>query len=103
MKKKDLTEEFLIDMWLKKYHNTTIKELLIKHPSWGEDPQAHTREFYEIYQVTQEQCDEWEKEAKKIVRKTLGLSKKYVDRSFSSTALNTAPRVKQSKDKDNGT
>ena len=52
MKKKDLTKEYLLDMWLGKYHNTSIQQLLKENPEWEEHPQEHTREFYDKYKAT---------------------------------------------------
>lgn len=88
-KKKQLSEEDLINLWMKKYYNTTIEEEYIKNP-WKEP-----REFYDRYQCTQEQHDEWEVEAKKVYKKTTGLSDYAVKRYWGFTYLNVSPRVKK--------
>jgi hypothetical protein len=94
MKKPKITETDLINGWLEKYHNTTIDKVLEENPTWKDNPQEHTREFYDKYPVTQEQHDEWVEWAKETLRKTLRKSKKYIDRSWWSVYLNVAPTIK---------
>lgn len=67
IKKKDLTYTFFRDMWLKKYHNTTSAEVAKKHPDL-----ANTPDWFLLYPCTQEQADEWEAEAKEIMKKHFG-------------------------------
>ena len=46
-----LTENDIINWWLKKYHDITIEEIMKDHPEYEED----SREFFRKYAVTQEQ------------------------------------------------
>lgn len=85
--------EELLDLWLVKYHNTTIQKVKDEHPEWMENPQEHTRDFYNTYLVTQEQHDEWENEAKLLLRKKYKISKWMVDRGWWSVYLNCSPSV----------
>lgn len=93
-KKKELTQEMLIDLWLSRYHNTTLNEVIKEHPEWMDEPQKHSKDFYNTYAVTQEQHDEWYDDAKKIVKDYYNLSKKEVNKQFMWIYLNVAPTVK---------
>jgi hypothetical protein len=93
MKKPKITEGDLVNLWLKKYYNTNIEKILEENPTWKENPDVHTREFYEKYQVTQEQHDEWVIEAKELLRVKLRKSKKYIDRTWWSVYLNCSPQI----------
>lgn len=75
--------------WLK-YHNTNVDEVLLKHPE-----EAKTPKWYELYAVTQEQHDEWEKWAKEYVRKTCKVSKKLVEHDWCWIHLDAAPDIKK--------
>jgi len=93
MKKPKITETDLLNLWLEKYHNTNIEKILEENPTWKENPDAHTREFYEKYQLTQEQHDEWVIEAKELLRVKLRRSKKYIDKTWWSVYLNCSPQI----------
>jgi hypothetical protein len=93
MKTPKITEEDLINLWLEKYHNTNIEKILEENPTWKENPNEHTREFYEKYKVTQEQHDEWVIEAKELLRVKLRRSKKYIDKTWWSVYLNCSPSI----------
>jgi hypothetical protein len=94
MKKKQLTEEDLINWWLTKYHNTTVAGVQKLHPDWTHDnPKFDSRMFYEAYQVTEAQHDEWRAWAVEEYRKSFKLSKKGAERGFCWIYLNTAPMV----------
>jgi len=93
MKTPKITEEDLINLWLEKYHNTNIETILEENPTWKENPNEHTREFYEKYKVTQEQHDEWVIEAKELLRVKLRRSKKYIDKTWWSVYLNCSPSI----------
>ena len=86
--KHKLTQEDLINIWMKKIFNTTIQEEIAKDPD-----KFKSYNWYKEYQVTQQQHDEWETEAKEVFRKYLKLSKKLVDRYWGLTYLNTSPTV----------
>lgn len=94
-KKKEMTERECIDWWLKKYHNTTLKDVEDTHPEWLKDPQKHTRDFYEAYAVTQEQHDEWHEWFLSEVMKRFKYSKKLARRRTAFDYLNVSPSIKQ--------
>ena len=85
--------EELLDLWLVKYYNVTMQKVKEDNPEWMKNPQEHTRDFYEKYPVTQEQLDEWEKEAKKLLNKKYKMSKCMIDKGWWSVYLNCAPSV----------
>ena len=89
--KHKLTQEDLINIWMKKIFNTTIQEEVEKNP----DKFKKFSNWYKDYQVTQQQHDEWEIEAKEVFRKYLKLSKKLVDRYWGLTYLNTSPTIQK--------
>lgn len=98
MKRHELTTDYLVDLWLKKYHNTTLEEVKKNHPEWVKDEDAmqqNTRTFYETYQVTNEQHDEWYNEAIEIISKVYGISKKTAKKNFAFAYLNCAPMIRK--------
>jgi hypothetical protein len=88
MKKSEITSEFIMDYWLKKYHNITVAWLLENEPELIKSP-----DWYEKYAVTQEQHDEWYNWAIDIIAKTFRLSKKTTKRNFVFDYLNLSPSV----------
>ena len=80
--------EELINLWLEKYHGITVQQVFKEHPDWD------SKTFYKTYQVTQQQHDDWYKEAIALVKKRKGLSIKYIKRVFAFDYLNCAPDVK---------
>ena len=84
-----IKEEDLYNGWLK-YHNTTIEEVIKKHPRL-----IKTSKWFSKYPVTQEQHDEWNKWAKKHVQKVTKMSKRILERGWWSIYLNYAPSVKK--------
>lgn len=97
MKKLPSTDE-LVELWLEKYHNTNLQKVLEENPEWKENPHEHTRDFYQKYLVTQEQHDEWEKEAKVLLNKKYKISKWLIDRGWWSVYLNCSPSIKKETD-----
>lgn len=91
--KKRLTDTDIINWWLEKFHNTNIAKLLKEHPDWEKDPQAHTKEFYDMHKVTQEQHDEWREWAITALAKERRLSKRYIKMGFWVLDLNAAPSI----------
>ena len=89
-RKEKLTEEYIINGWLKKYHGITVEELVRNEPEL-----CKTADWFRKYSVTQEQHDEWYKWAVKEIAKNMGDTQKYVERHFAFTYLNTAPNVKK--------
>ena len=93
MKRKELTEEYVINWWLEKYHNTNLDQVLKDHPEW-DDGENHSRDFYNTYAVTQKQHDEWHKWFIDTVAKTHGTSKKWARKNTCFDYLNVAPSIK---------
>lgn len=88
MKPHELTQEYLINGWLLKNHDITVKELIEKEPELVKSP-----EWFRKYAVTQEQHDEWYKWAISIVMKTYKMNKKMAQRNFAFPYLNTSPSI----------
>lgn len=97
LKKKDISEEHIVDTWLFKYHNTTLKEIEkdFKKDKNGQFLTGESKKFYKKYEVTQKQHDEWVDEIKVVLKKKFNISKKMFERSFPWTYLNTAPSIKK--------
>ena len=85
-----LTSEYIMEGWLKKYHNLTVEELMEKEPELVQTP-----EWYKKYAVTQEQHDEWYEWAINEISKNQRCSKKAAKRSFVWDYLNLAPNIKE--------
>lgn len=85
---KYIDRDLLLNEWLK-YHNTTVEELIAKHPKevLG-DPT-----WFKLYPVTQEQHDEWMDWAKKYVKGILKLKGKQFDYNWGMIYLDSAPSV----------
>jgi len=90
-KRKELTEEMLIDWWLTKYHNTTLKEVFAQHPDWT------SKEFYPTFAVTEEQHNEWHDWMIKELMKYFCIGKKAARKDSWAIYLNTSPSVKTEK------
>jgi hypothetical protein len=78
----------LINWWLKKYHDLTIEELVVKEPELTKTP-----EWYKKYAVTQSQHDEWREWAIKTLMKENRMNRKRVERNWWAVYLNTAPSI----------
>lgn len=91
--KKRLTETGILDKWLGDYHSTSIEQILIKYYEWAAEPEKYTRIFYDTYQVTQEQHDEWCDWMVRVIAKQERCSLKYAKRITWAVYLNTAPSV----------
>ena len=87
-----LSEEDIVNHWLEKYHNTNTVKVLKDHPEWDDD-KDHSREFYNEYQVTQEQHDEWQLWTIKAIAKDKKVSQKYVKKSWWMIHLNSSPMI----------
>lgn len=90
MKRKELTQEQLINGWLQKYHNISVVELIEKEPEL-----VKTSDWFEKYAVSQEQHDEWYEWAIEQVCKYFRCGKKHAKRAFAFDYLNIAPAVKE--------
>ena len=89
MRKLNLTEEYLINGWMVKFHGLTLEE------AWNKDPWIDSKEFYDRYAVTQEQHDEWREWMIKTIVKESKLPRNYVERSASLIYLNCSPNIKK--------
>lgn len=116
-KKKQISEEDLINWWLERYHHTNLERVMEEHPDWKEidekikainehrgwskeendairyQQNLNSREFYSLYPVTKEQHDEWYEWAKEEIRKVTGYKKSYIDKHWWSIYLNTSPTI----------
>lgn len=93
--KKKLTEDEFVNWWLKKFHKTTIKQVLKDHPEWDTESDTwDSRTFYEAYPVTQKQHDKWYKWAITRLQKHYGISKAAAKKWFAMPYLNVAPMIK---------
>jgi hypothetical protein len=90
MKKSEITSEFIMNYWLKKYHNIDIDWLMKNEPEF-----IKSSDWYKKYAVTQEQHDEWYNWAIDTMSKTFKLSKTTVKRRFVFDYLNLSPSVKE--------
>lgn len=79
----------LLNLWLSKYHNTTVEEIIAKHPK----EVLESPDWWKLYPCTQEQEDEWIKEAKELLNKKYKISKKILDISWWSVYLDCSPYV----------
>ena len=86
---KRVNREVLLDWWLKKYHNTTVKKVINKYPK----EILESPDWFKLYPCTQEQCDEWEKWAKTHIKNTTKMSKKVIDKEWPFIYLECAPYV----------
>lgn len=89
-RKQPLTQEFIMDWWLNKYHNISIKWLIE-----NEAELIKTFHWYLKYPVTQEQHDEWYSWAIDYMSKYYRKSKKRTMKDFCFDYLNCSPSVKQ--------
>ena len=87
-----MTQDDFINWWLEKYHNTNCDEVIKLHPEWNDG--NHSRDFYDAYQVSQEQHDEWYNWFIGAIKKEFRVSKKYARMHSWATYLNVAPTVK---------
>ena len=86
--KQQLSETDLVNLWMTKIFNVKLEDEMILFPE-----RFKKSNWYSFYQVTQQQHDEWEKEAKELIHKKLKLTKKYINKYWGLTYLNTSPMV----------
>ncbi len=87
--KKEVDRYEIIDLWLKKYHGITAKELTEKEPELVKTPA-----WFGKYPVTQKQYDEWKSEARAYIKKRTGCSKVSLDHSFPYVELDCGPTIR---------
>lgn len=88
------TENEIRDLWLQKYHNTNIEEIITKYPK----EILESSKWFEMFPCTQEQNDEWVKEAKQFLKKKYKTSKWMVDKVWWMIGLHCSPYVKREED-----
>ena len=91
--KRLLSQEFVMDWWLQKYHGITCQWLIKNEPELITTP-----EWYKKYEVTQAQHDEWYEWAIDMICKDRRCSRKCAKRVFAVESLNIAPDIKKTED-----
>jgi len=86
MKTVDVNE--LYNLWLVKFHNITIEEVIEKYPE-----EIKTIEWYKLFPCTREQHDWWVDECKKLLNKKYKYPKYYIEKAWWSVYLNVSPYV----------
>lgn len=89
MKRKELNQEDIYNLWLEPYHGINVKWLIDNEPELIKTP-----EWYKKYAVTQAQHDEWYEKAIDLISKTNRCSKKFAKKNFCFDYLNLAPSIK---------
>ena len=87
MKKPTIDE--IRDLWLVKYHNITSEEVAKKYPEESKSP-----EWFKLFPCTQEQEDEWVKEAKELLKTKYKMKKWYIDKGWPLIYIDASPYVK---------
>jgi len=81
--------EEIMNLWLTKYHNTTVKEVIAKHPK----EVLESPDWFKLYPCTKEQEDEWVKEAKSLLKKKYKMPKWLIEKGWWSVYLDCSPYV----------
>ena len=84
---KKLTRDDILNKWLL-YHNTSVKEVVEKHPK----EILESPEWFNLYPVTQQQYCEWESWCKKKLKKYY--TEIEIKKSWGWIALDCAPVIK---------
>ena len=80
----------ILNLWLFKYHNTTVKEVVDKHPK----EVLESPDWFKLYPCTKEQYEEWKNEVKDLLRKKYKMSKRFIERGWWSIELDCSPYIK---------
>jgi hypothetical protein len=80
----------LLNWWLNKYYNTNTEEVLHLNPRAKE-----SSDWFNDYQVTQEQYDEWEKWAIAYIKKVTKFPLKKGSFEWGLIVLDCSPRIKR--------
>jgi len=83
------TQSELLNLWLQKYHNTTAEEIASTYP----EEITKSSDWFKLFPCTQEQSDEWKKEAKQLLNKKYKISKKMIESGWWSIELNCTPYI----------
>ena len=86
--KQKISETDLVNLWMTKIFNVKLEDEMSLFPE-----RFTKSSWYTYYPVTQKQHDDWELEAKALIRQKLKLTKRYVDKYWGLTYLNTSPYV----------
>lgn len=88
MKQPQHNADYYREWWLKKFHNTTIKDVVEKHPEECKSP-----DWFKLYPCTKEQDAEWRKWALREAAKDNGISMTRAKQLFWSIDLDCSPYV----------
>jgi len=92
MKRKEISQDDIVNWWLSKYHDTTLEQVAKDYPELKE-----SRDFYDKFPVTEEQHDEWYEWAIDFLSKYFRCGKKRMRKMFVFDYLNCAPKIKKNK------
>jgi hypothetical protein len=87
MKRPD--RNYIINLWLK-YHNTNVQEVQEKHTL----EELSNAKWFDYYEVTQEQYDEWVNATKDYL-KTFRYSKKRIETEIPWIIIDISPKIKK--------
>ncbi len=82
-----ISSELILNQWLK-YHNTTIKEVEVKHPK-----ELKKGTWFNYYPVTKEQYDEWNEWLVGYIKTITKLSIPRIKKDLPWVRLDFAPNI----------
>ena len=82
-----ISSELILNQWLK-YHNTTIKEVEVKHPK-----ELKKGTWFTLYPVTKEQYDEWNEWLFSYIKTITKLSTPRIKKDLPWVRLDFAPCI----------
>ena len=87
---KQVEREVLLNWWLQKYHNITVKEIIEKY----DKETLESANWFKMFPVTPEQELEWINWAKGYIRKETGMKNKVLlERQWPYVYLDCSPYV----------
>lgn len=86
---KQVKREILLNWWLQKYHNITVKEIIEKY----DKNILMSANWFKMFPVTSEQELEWINWAKDYIRKETKMSKYMIERQWPYIYLDCSPYV----------
>lgn len=88
---KTVDRDVLLDWWLTKYHNTSVKEIISKY----DKETLMSADWFKMFPVTKEQEQEWIRWAKSYIKKETKMSKYMVERQWPYIYLDCSPYVSE--------
>lgn len=85
---KQVSREEMLNLWLEKYHNITVQEVLQKYPEECKSP-----DWFKLFPCTPEQYQEWERQAKLICQKKYKIPKRYLEETWWIVSLSCSPYI----------